>query len=108
MGEGLGKVIWGRVWSVSLVAESESKAILVVLTRRYTYVNDVLQPFVDDISEAQVQTVPNLLIATVNYSTSSVSTKYIQSAVYNHWTGLVDWTGGLDWWTDAKSHFHGF
>ena len=19
--------------------------------------------------------------------------------VYNHWTGLVDWTGGLDWWT---------
>ena len=20
--------------------------------------------------------------------------------VYNHWTGLVDWTGGLDWWTD--------
>ena len=28
-------------------------------------------------------------------------------AVYNHWTGLedwrtgpVDWTGGLDWWTD--------
>ena len=20
-------------------------------------------------------------------------------AVYNHWTGLVDWTGGLDWWT---------
>ena len=28
-------------------------------------------------------------------------------AIYNHWTGLVDrtggldwWTGGLDWWTD--------
>ena len=20
-------------------------------------------------------------------------------AVYNHWTGLVDWIGGLDWWT---------
>ena len=20
-------------------------------------------------------------------------------AVYNHWTGPVDWTGGLDWWT---------
>ena len=20
--------------------------------------------------------------------------------VYNHWTGLVDWTGGLDWWTE--------
>jgi len=20
--------------------------------------------------------------------------------VYNHWTGLVDWTGGLDRWTD--------
>ena len=19
--------------------------------------------------------------------------------VYNHWTGLVDWTSGLDWWT---------
>ena len=26
-------------------------------------------------------------------------------AVYNHWTGLVDWTGGLDWWTDTKNHF---
>ena len=22
-----------------------------------------------------------------------------QQAVYNHGTGLVDWTGGLDWWT---------
>jgi len=21
-------------------------------------------------------------------------------AVYNHWTGLVDWTGGQDRWTD--------
>ena len=19
--------------------------------------------------------------------------------VHNHWTGLVDWTGELDWWT---------
>ena len=19
-------------------------------------------------------------------------------AIYNHWTELVDWTGGLDWW----------
>ena len=26
-------------------------------------------------------------------------------AVYNHWTGLVVWTGGLDWWTDIKKHF---
>ena len=24
---------------------------------------------------------------------------YYGKAVYNHWTGLVDWTGGLDWWT---------
>ena len=22
------------------------------------------------------------------------------AAVYNWWTGLVDWTGGLDYWTD--------
>ena len=29
-------------------------------------------------------------------------------AVYNHWTGLVDWTGGLDWLTDAKNHFYAF
>ena len=29
-------------------------------------------------------------------------------AVYNHWTGLVDWTGGLDWWTDLKNHFYAF
>ena len=30
--------------------------------------------------------------------------------VYNHWTGLVDWTGGLDWWTGLvdwfKNHFY--
>ena len=25
----------------------------------------------------------------------------LQVAVYNHWTGLVDW----DWWTDTKNHF---
>ena len=29
-------------------------------------------------------------------------------AVYNHWTGLVDWTGGLDWWTDLKNHLYAF
>ena len=23
----------------------------------------------------------------------------LNTAVYNHLTGLVDWTGGLDWWT---------
>ena len=28
------------------------------------------------------------------------------TAVYNHWTGLVDWAGGLDWWTDTKNHFY--
>ena len=22
-------------------------------------------------------------------------------AVCNHWTGVVDWTGGLDWWTHS-------
>ena len=22
--------------------------------------------------------------------------------VYNHWTGLVDWTSGLHWWTGLK------
>lgn len=25
-----------------------------------------------------------------------------QSAVYNHWTGPVDWTGGLNWWTHSN------
>ena len=29
-------------------------------------------------------------------------------AVYNHWTGLVDWTDGLDWWTDTKNQFYVF
>ena len=24
----------------------------------------------------------------------------------NHWTGLVDWTGGLDRWSDTKNHFY--
>ena len=32
----------------------------------------------------------------------------VQMAVYNHWTGLVDWTSGLDWWTDIKNHFYAF
>ena len=81
MWEGLKKVIWGRVWSVSNVAESESKVILVVLTSSYSSVDDVLKLFVDDISEAQVQSVPNLLITTLYYNTSSVSTTYIQSLV---------------------------
>ena len=26
-------------------------------------------------------------------------TKYNNIMLYNHWTALVDWTGGLDWWT---------
>ena len=30
------------------------------------------------------------------------------SAVYNHWTGLVDWTGGLNQWTDTKNNFYAF
>ena len=25
-------------------------------------------------------------------------------AIYNHWTGVVDWTGGLEWW--AKNDFY--
>ena len=27
----------------------------------------------------------------------------IIKAVYNRWTGLVDWTSGLDYWTDRFS-----
>ena len=27
-------------------------------------------------------------------------------AVYNRWTGLVDWTSGLDYWTDRLSPEH--
>ena len=26
------------------------------------------------------------------------------TAVYNHWTGLVDWTTKLDYWTDHNDH----
>ena len=32
------------------------------------------------------------------------------SAVNNHWTGLLEWTTGMDYWTDlfcAKNHFYG-
>ena len=37
---------------------------------------------------------------------SKTAVAYLSSpAVYNHWTGLVDWTSGLDWWTDTKNHF---
>ena len=29
--------------------------------------------------------------------------QYLCMAIYNHWTGLVDWTGGL-----TLKHFYGF
>ena len=25
-----------------------------------------------------------------------------------HWTGLANWTGGVDWWTDTKNFFFCF
>ena len=31
-------------------------------------------------------------------------------AVTNHWTGLLEWTSGMDYWTDlfcTKNHFYG-
>ena len=30
----------------------------------------------------------------------------IKTAVYNHWTGLVDWTGGMHYWTQVFFPFH--
>ena len=33
------------------------------------------------------------------------SSSDIGKAVYNRWTGLVDGTGGLDYWTGLKCHF---
>ena len=39
-------------------------------------------------------------------STISIFLMVAATAVYNHWTGLVDWAGGLDWWTDTKNHFY--
>jgi len=34
----------------------------------------------------------------------------LSQAVYNHWTGLVDWTrlSGLDWWTHRDCHKNTF
>ena len=29
-----------------------------------------------------------------------------KETVYNHCTGLLDWTGGPDLWTDTKNHFY--
>jgi len=37
-------------------------------------------------------------------NSSSHDTCILEKAVYNHWTRLVNWTGGLDWWTDTKNH----
>ena len=34
-----------------------------------------------------------LALANRGYSSS-------RRVVYNHWSGLVDWTSGLDWWTN--------
>jgi len=31
-----------------------------------------------------------------------------QLAIYNHWTEQVDWSGGLEWWTDTNNHFYAF
>ena len=36
---------------------------------------------------------------------------YAFRAVYNHWTGLLEWTTGMDYWTDlfcTKNHFCDF
>ena len=33
-------------------------------------------------------------------------TVIVSWAVYNDWNRLVDWTVGLDWWTDTKNHFY--
>ena len=52
--------------------------------------------------------------ASTTHSTANfrfLRTKCLSQAVYNHWTGLVDWTSGLHWWTalvdDIKNHFYG-
>ena len=41
-----------------------------------------------------------IILCTLYYSTKvSVATATIVRAVYNRWTGPVDWTSGLDYWT---------
>ena len=39
------------------------------------------------------------MAVTSNNSDQLVARSQPYRAVYNHWTGVVDWTGGLDWWT---------
>ena len=35
----------------------------------------------------------------------NTNSKQTVQAVYNHWTGLVDWTGGMDYWTRSSVVF---
>ena len=42
---------------------------------------------------------PSLLGQSSKSSLKSQLKDKTQTAVYNRWTGLVDWTSGLDYWT---------
>ena len=37
------------------------------------------------------------------YAVDIMPFTYMYMGVYNRWTGLVDWTSGLDYWTDRFS-----
>ena len=43
------------------------------------------------------------LLSAIEHGTQATKSVVMERAVYNHWTELVDWTGGLDWWTDTKN-----
>ena len=43
------------------------------------------------------------LITNVDISGNAPLSDALETAVYNRWTGLVDWTSGLDYWTDLFS-----
>ena len=48
-----------------------------------------------------------MIVYTITLKEKAIAPRYFKKrAVYNHWTALVDWTGGLDWWTDTKNHFY--
>ena len=53
-------------------------------------------------------TLTTLPMSKVHTHTEQAKSALRMSAVCNHWTGLVDWTGGLDQWTDTKNNFYAF
>ena len=46
-----------------------------------------------------IQEVATCMMQNWRSANSAKSTALCDLIIYNHWTGVVDWTRGLNWWT---------